>query len=150
MLRSLKFGSLLLIHFLIAVIGTAILDTSLRRLLLSPSHSFSATLWAECILSIVCALGLGFSLWRVWPSSAAKHAWVLAAAWFAIGLLATPSNVMGRLLPLASADSLGVKEIRSFFAFTVPLIRASCYSLGVYISSAARSAAGDETLVSGR
>ena len=150
MLRALKFGFLVLIHFLIAVIGTAILDTTLRRRVLSSSHSFSAIIWTECILSIVCALGLGFSLWRVWPSSAAKYTWVLAAAWFAIGLLATPSNVMGRLFPLRLGDSLSVKEIRSFFAFTVPLIRAICYSLGLYISSAVRSTPADETVVNGR
>src|SRR5215470_1720316 len=54
MLRILKFAGFVVIHFVIAVIGTAILDTSLRRRLVTSPHSFSAIIWTECVLSIVC------------------------------------------------------------------------------------------------
>jgi hypothetical protein len=142
MLRILKFASFVVIHLIIAVIGTAILDTSLHRRLATPCHSFSTIIWTECLLSIVCAIGLGFSVWRIWPNSAAKYTWVPATAWFAIGFVATlgRNEVLGRLFPFGSGASFGPAEIRSFFAFSVPLIRAICYSLGAYISSLLRAA----------
>jgi hypothetical protein len=131
MVRALKFGGFVVIHVIIAVIGTAVLDTALRRTI---PHSMAATLWKECILSIICAAGIGFSVWRIWQNSAAKWTWVLPAAWFAVGLVATGGreHVLGRLVGFGN---FGAPEMRSFFAFTVPLIRAVFYSLGACISS---------------
>jgi hypothetical protein len=134
MLRALKFSGFVVIHVIIAIIGTAVLDTTLRRTI--PPHSMTATLWKECILSIICAAGIGFSVWRIWRNSAAKWTWILPTGWFAVGLLAFAGrgDVFGRLFGFNS-QNFGASEIRSFFAFTVPLIRAVFYSLGAYLSS---------------
>jgi hypothetical protein len=133
-LPALKFSGFVLINVVVAIIGTAILDTALHGAI--PAHTVSAILWKETFLSIVCAGGMGFSLWRVWPNSAAKWTWVLPSAWFAVALLALTAggHVFGRLFGFGS-DSFGAPEIRSFFAFTVPFIRGASYSLGAYISS---------------
>jgi hypothetical protein len=137
MLRILKFVSFVVIRLVIAIIGTAILDTSLRRSFATQFHSVSAIIWTECLLSIVCAIGLGFSVWRIWRNSAAKYTWIPASGWFAIGFVATMgrNDVLGRLFPFGSGTGFGPAEIRSFFVFTVHLIRAICYSLGAYISA---------------
>jgi hypothetical protein len=135
MLRSLKFCGALLINLAVAVIGTVILDTEVRRLI--PTHTVAAIVWKEIILSIVCAAFLGFFMWRTWRSSAAKWIWVLAAPWFVFGYLtiARSANVWGRLSGFSSGSVLSAPDVRTFFAFTIPLIRAISYSLGAYISS---------------
>jgi len=135
MLRSLKFCGLLLVNLAIAVVGTAILDTAVRRIL--PTSTVAAIVWKEMILSIVCAAFIGFFMWRTWRSSAAKWTWILAALWFAFGYLgiAGNENVWGRLPGFSSGSVLTVPDVRTFFAFTVPLIRTISYSVGASISS---------------
>ena len=134
MLRALKFSGFVVMNVIIAVIGTAILDTGVRRSI--PSHSIAAILWKECILSIICGAGIGFSVSRIWRNSAAKWTWVLPAVWFAFALIAVAGRgqVFGRLFGFGSGN-FGAAEIRTFFAFTVPLLRGVSYSAGAYISS---------------
>ncbi|MGC2473829.1 MAG: hypothetical protein WA485_05810 [Candidatus Sulfotelmatobacter sp.] len=134
MLSSLKFCGGLLLNFLVAVIGTAVLDTEVRRVI--PTHTVTAIVWKEIILSVVCAAFIGFFMWRTWRSSAAKWIWVLAALWFVFGYLtiANSTNVFGRLSGFSSGSVLSAPDVRTFFAFTVPLIRAIFYSIGAYIS----------------
>jgi hypothetical protein len=135
MLRYLKFVGSLLINLAAAVIGTAILDTEVRRLI--PTHTVAAIVWKEIILSVVCAAFIGFFMWRTWRSSAAKWTWVLAALWFIFGYLAIArsANIWGRLSGFSSGSVLSGPDVMTFFAFTVPLIRATSYSLAAYISS---------------
>ena len=135
MVRALKFSGLVVVNLLIAVIGTAILDTWLRRAM--PPHSIAALFWKECILSIVCAALIGFGMWRTWRSSAAKWTWVPAAAWFAVGLLAFAGRdgFFGRISVSSATTYFGAGEARIFFSFTVPLIRAISYSASAQISS---------------
>jgi hypothetical protein len=135
MLRYLKFGGSSLINLAAAVIGTAILDTEVRRLI--PTHTVAAIVWKEIILSVVCAAFIGFFMWRTWRNSASKWIWVPAALWFIFGYLVIPRsvNVWGRLSGLSSESVLSAPDVRTFFAFTIPLIRTISYSLGAYISS---------------
>jgi len=142
MSRILKFATFVAIHLVIAVIGTAILDTSLRRRLAAPLYSFSGIIWTESLLSIVFAMALGFGVWRVWHNSAGKYTWVPAVAWLVIGFLSTlgRSDIWGRFFSFGSGGGIRPAEMRTFFAFTVPLIRAACYSLGTYIPSLFRAA----------
>lgn len=135
MLRTLKFIGALLINLLVAVMATAILDTGVRRVI--PPHTVSAIVWKEIILSVVCAAILGFLMWRTWRSTAAKWVWVLTVVWFVFGYLtfADNANVWGRFSGLSSGSALSGPDVRTFFAFTVPLIRGICYSIGAYISA---------------
>jgi len=135
MLRSLKFCGLLLINLVIAVVGPAILDTAVRRMI--PTYTVTAIVWKEIFLSVVCAAFIGFFMWRTWRSSAAKWTWILAALWFVFGYLsiAGNENVWGRLSGFSSGSVLTAPDVRTFFAFTVPLIRAISYSVGAYVSS---------------
>ena len=134
-MRALKFAGLLLVNLAVAVIGTAILDSALWRVI--PSHSAPAIVWKEFIFSIVCAAFIGFGMWRTWRNSAAKWTWILPAVWFAFGYLtiAGHGEVWGRLSRFGSGSVLGAPEVRSFFLFTVPLVRAVSYSFGAYLSS---------------
>lgn len=55
-LRALKFSGFLLINVVVAIIGTAILDTALHGAI--PAHTVSAILWKETFLSVICAGGI--------------------------------------------------------------------------------------------
>ncbi len=135
MLRSLKFCGALLINLAVAVIATASLDTAVRGVI--PTHTVAAIMWKEIILSVVCAAFIGFLMWRTWRSSAAKWIWVLAVLWFLFGYLsvARSGNPWGRLSGFSSGSVFSGPDVRTFFAFTVPLIRTIFYSVGAYISS---------------
>lgn len=135
MLRLLRFIGLLLIHTAIAIIATAIAVHAFWKLI--PAHSITSVLWKECILDALFATSIGFSVWRTWRTSAARWTWVLAVPWFAFGFgfLTSHGPVWGSLLPVHSGGVLDAQDARSFFAFTVPLIRTTFYSLGAYISS---------------
>jgi hypothetical protein len=73
MLRALKFGRLLVINVVVAIIGPAILETAIGRVF--PAHSLVTVLWKEWILSITCAASIGFWMWHMWRSDAvfAEH-----------------------------------------------------------------------------
>src|SRR5271156_6345342 len=131
-MRVLKFGGLLLVNLGVALIGTAILDTALWRVV--PSHSVAAIVRKEFISSIVCAAFIGFGMWR---TSAAKWTWVLPVVWFVFGCLtiAGHGDVWGRLSGFGSGSVLSPPDVMSFILFTVPLVRAVSYSIGIYLSS---------------
>jgi hypothetical protein len=136
MIRAIRFLGLLIVHAVVATIGSAIAEGAIWRLV--PAHSVVGVLWKECIFSFICATLIGFGMWRTWRTSAAKWAWVLPALWFAFGFLAMHGDVWGGLLGQRSV--LTTPNTRGFFAFTVPLFRASFYSVGAYISSRLSSA----------
>ncbi len=134
-MRVLKFSGLLLVNLVVAVIGTAILDTAFQGAI--SSHSVAAMVWKELFFSIVCAGFIGFGMWRTWRNSAAKWIWVLPAVWFVFGFLtiAGHGDVWGRLSGFGSESVLSAPDVRSFFLFTVPLVRTVAYSVGAYVSS---------------
>lgn len=133
MLRTLRFVGFLTVQTVIALIGTAIVEHAIWRLV--PAHSVVGILWKECILSAICAVLIGFGMWKIWPTSAAKWAWVLLALWFTFGFLTRQSEVWGGLFGVHSGTALVASDTRSFFFFTVPLLRAVFYSISAGISS---------------
>ena len=132
-LSALRFFGLLLLNVLVAVIGTAILDTGVRRAI--PSHTIVAVFWKETALSLVCATLVGFGMWWRWRSEAAKWTWVVPLMWFGFGAVAFAGRGIFGPLFISSSSNAGPAEMRSFFAFTIPFIRAVAYSVGAYISS---------------
>jgi hypothetical protein len=123
---------------MVAIMATAIAVHSIWKV--APAHSISAMLWKECISSAVCATSIGFGVRRIWQTSVEKWTWVPAVIWFAFGFLISHGDVWGSLLPVHSGSVFDAPDARSFFAFTVPLIRATFYSIGAYTSSMTFSA----------
>jgi CDP-diglyceride synthetase len=133
LLKALRFFGLLLLNVFVAVIGTAVLDSAVRRAL--PPHTIGAVFAKETALSIICASLIGFGMWRTWRSEPAKWTLVIPSLWFTFGLLAVAGHGIWGPLLVSSASNFGAAEMRSFFLFTIPLIRAAAYSAGAYISS---------------
>jgi hypothetical protein len=129
----LRFLGLLLLNVLVAVIGTAILDTGMGKAI--PSHTIVAVLWKETALSVVCAALIGFGMWWRWRSEAAKWTWVVPLVWFGFGAVAFAGRGIFGSSFISSLNNAGAAEVRSFFAFTIPLVRSIAYSAGAYISS---------------
>src|ERR1700740_1959690 len=119
--HALRFGGFLLVNVIIAVVGTTFVVVPLRHLI--PAHSIVALFWEECLLSIICATAVGFSVSRKWPNTAAMWTWILPAAAFAFGfiIIAGHGPVWGRLFAFRSESVLSAPDVRSFYAFTIPL-----------------------------
>jgi len=133
MLRGLRFVGLVIAHTIAATIGTAVVEHAIWRVV--PTRSIVGVLWKECILSTTCATLIGFGMWRAWRTSQAKWSWVFPSAWFALGFLAKRGDVWGGLFGLHSGSVLSTPDTKTFFVFTVPLIRGAFYSIGAYITS---------------
>jgi hypothetical protein len=131
LLNALRFFGLLLLNLIVAVIGTAVLEATLGRMI--PAHTVLAIFWKEIAVSVVCATLIGFGMWRTWRSDAAKWTWVVPLLWFVFGLLVLGRGIWGPLW-FGSATNVAA-EMRSFFLFTLPLVRAVAYCIGVYIST---------------
>jgi hypothetical protein len=133
MSRRLTFVGLLLTNTFIAIIGTAILESAVYRLL-PATHTVAAVYVKETLLSFVVACLIGFGMWRTWRNESAKWVWVLTSLWFLVAGVAVThsSSVFGSLIPTAAS---GPKEVRSFFSFTVVFVRGGAFSIGAYIPS---------------
>lgn len=138
MLRTFRFVGFLIVHTLIALIGTAIVEHAIWRLV--PAHSVVGIPWKECILSATCAILIGLGIWKICPTAAAKWVWVPITLWFTFGFLTRQGDVWGGLFDFHSGTALVAPDTRSFFVFTVPLLRIASYSIGAYISSLSFSA----------
>ena len=132
LVRGFKFCSLLAVHIVIALIGTAILDSPLHRTF-RPT-SITQVLWREWIFSFLIAFLLGLSMQRVWPSTAAKWAWVPPALWFCFGSLMAMGHgaMFSQIIGTACENGFNDPQCRGWFLFTIPCIRTACYSLGAY------------------
>jgi len=116
--RALKFFGFLVINVVVALIGTAIVDSTIGKVF--PAHSLVTVLWKEWILSMVCAVFIGFGI----------------SFFLAIGSGAVWSQFCGT----GCANGIRSVECRNFFVFTIPFIRSVSYSLGAYVSSLVQAA----------
>src|SRR6266436_1835679 len=140
MAGALKFFGLLVVNIVVAVIGTAILTTTIGKAF--HAHSLSAILWKEWTLSIGCAAAIGFGMWRTWRSHVAYWTWVLPTLWFGVKFILAIGK--GSLLFQFSGEACveGVRPIGciNWFAFAIPFVRSVFYSLGAYAASVLHSA----------
>jgi hypothetical protein len=130
MRRALEFSGLLLLKPVCGTRRTAMLDTTIGKML--PAHSPGAVLWREWILTIACGGLIGFGMKRTRISHAAMWTWVLSALWF--GIPVSIAILHGDAWILYSGAGCVVEmpslECEFFFLVTVRLIRGVSYSLG--------------------
>jgi hypothetical protein len=140
MLGTLKFFGLLLVNIVVAVIGTAILDTAIGKTF--RAQSLDAILWKEWSLSIGCAAVIGFGMSRTWRSDVAQWTWVLPAVWFGIKFILAigKGSLLFQFSGKACVDGVRSVGCINFLVFTIPFIRGVFYSLGAYASLVFQSA----------
>jgi hypothetical protein len=137
MLRVLKFCGALIFNAFVALIGTAVLETSVGKAF--RPHSLAAILWKEWSLSLLCAVFIGFFMWRTWRMCASKWTWILPGVWFGLRFVQVAIFVRGGIWSQFSGTDCdnGVHAFgcRNFFVFTIPFIRGVAYSVGAFVSS---------------
>jgi hypothetical protein len=143
MLRGLKFCGALILHMIVALIGTAILEGVIGKAF--RPQTLAGVLWKEWTLSLLCAAFVGFFMWRTWRVNAAMWVWILTGVWLGLKLVpaflgsdAQSALVGGGLWSQFSGTACdgGVRTLgcRNFFVFTIPFIRGVAYSVGAYLS----------------
>ena len=144
MLRGLKFCGALILHTIVALIGTAILEGATAKAF--RPQALAGVLWKEWALSLLCAAVIGFFMWRTWRVSAAMWVWVLPSVWFSLAFVLALFTSHGRSVLvggglLSQFSGMGCEAgeralgCRNFFVFTIPFIRGVSYSVGAYLSS---------------
>jgi hypothetical protein len=142
--KALRFGGVLILHTIVTLLGTAVLETAIGKVF--RPHSLEGVLWKEWILSLLCAGFIGFFMWRTWRVAAAMWVWVLPGVWFGLrfvlALFASHSpnllvggGVWGQFSGAACEGGLRALGCRNFFVFTIPFIRGVAYSVGARLSS---------------
>jgi len=143
MLKALKFCGVLILHMIVALLGTAVLETEIGKAV--RPHSLAAVLWKEWVLSLLCAWFVGFFMWRTWRVGAAMWVWVLPGLWFAsrflLALFAsqrpdilTGGGLWSQFSGAACDGGVHALGCRNFFVFTIPFVRGVSYSVGAGFS----------------
>jgi hypothetical protein len=141
--RTAKSMGMLAFDLVVAVIGTAILESWTPRIL--PPRSVQAVTLKEWFIGISWSALLGFLMYRTWRSPTAVWVWVVAGVWFGFGIvvqLGRPESIVipnhthwAQLSGAACAGRADKSDCVDFFLFTVPFMRAVSYSVGAFISS---------------
>lgn len=140
MLKGIKFFGALILNIFAAVLGTAVLESTVGKVF--HPHSIATVLWKEWSLSLSCAALIGFATWRRWRMPASKWTWVIPSLWF--GLRFVPASIFTRgsvWSQFSGADcdnGLHAVGCQDFFMFTIPFVRGVSYSVGAYFSSLVR------------
>jgi hypothetical protein len=147
-LKLLRLIGTFLLNLVIAIFGTAIVESSILSEWspIGRAHSVSGIEAREWILSLTIAAFLGIFIGKRW-SRTAIWIWTLPVVFFILGALmyrGRPSSsvLVGGgfaehfLAPDCLADP---HDCRHFFLFTIPAARATAYSLAAWISSHFRS-----------
>ena len=142
--KGLRFCVWLILHTMVAILGTAVLDTVFGKAI--HPHSLAAILWKEWILSLACGGFIGFFMWRTWRVSAAMWVWILPGLWFALrflsALLASQSHsaligggLWGQFSGAACDGGTRALGCINFLVFTIPFVRGVSYSVGALLAS---------------
>jgi hypothetical protein len=133
MFKSPKSYVLLIVNLSCALIGTAIVSTSIGRLY--KPQSINGVVAKEWLLSILIAATIGFWAYRRGSDNeAAVWTWVLPAVWFTVRLITQlpGGNVVFKFSGAGCNLGLRAVECTNFFVFTIIFIRSVAYSLGAY------------------
>jgi hypothetical protein len=128
-----------LLNFVIAIIGTAIMESSLSQRLGHP-HSVSEVLTRAWLFGPIIAALLGLFVGRRWFPKTAAWIWLLAAALFAFRALLYKASGASVLNPFwghffAPDCLIDRHACTDFFVFTIPLVRTAAYSLAAWGAS---------------
>ena len=135
MTRALKFCGLLILNVLVAVLGTAFLESAIANLY-HPASISGVVLKTWC-LSLLSAGLIGFLMWRTWRTSATKWTWLLSSIWFGLRAmtLLTRGSLWAQFSGAGCQNGTHDPGCLNFFVFTIPFIRGLSYSIGAYLSS---------------
>jgi hypothetical protein len=139
--RYTRFFSSLAINVVIAVLGTATLQTAFGAML--HPHSVQSALWKATGLSLLFAFVLGALIYRFFENVAGKWVWIITTVWLAgrallfLGAGFSSAYIWdqvsgGQCIKSPATPACGA----IFFVFTIPFIRGIGYSAGMQLAAA--------------
>ena len=138
LIRILRGCGGLIANLLAAIIGVGLLKTLGSAVVKLFTHSRASIILTEWIGSIVFAALAGHSVERRWKSRTARWIWVPAVLSFLVGLVGLSrrpwENLWLTFSGIGCVYGPGMPCIH-FTVFTVPLVRASAYSLAAFLVS---------------
>ena len=144
-LIALVFIAGLFLNILIAMLATELLATGIRQLI--HPHSITTVLMKMWTLDILCAAGLGLSIYRIWRTQAAVWTWVLPTVWFLLrfvpaalaggghSVLVENRGILSQFSGSECIEGLQSMGCRNYFVFTIPMVRCASFSLGALLAS---------------
>ena len=132
--RLLKTAGFYLANLIVAIIGTAFIESTIWRFFGS-AGSMNGVLTREWILSTIITGALGFYLnWR-WPHKASIWIWIVPMAFLSLRILSFPPDIRDISRHFFYPDCVDhLDSCHDFFMFTVPALRTTIYSLAALIS----------------
>jgi len=137
--KLLRRAGALLLHFLIAVFGVAVISTPIYA---SLSHFFiprtiNSVLAREYVLSILISTLLGFFIYRSWKTEAAKWVGIIGLSIFVaravMVLVSSQASVWFQMLGGACTEGTRAAGCINYFTFTITAVRTVCYSIGAWV-----------------
>ena len=129
----------LILNCFVAVGVTATLEMPIYRSLRYLFHprTIRAVLLREYLLSIVIASLLGFLIYRMWKPETSKWVWVIGLALFTARALSlvlySPGSAWLQMSGGACIAGVRAMGCMNYFDFTIPAVRAICYSIGAWL-----------------
>ena len=146
MLRWIRTAGSLLLNLLLAVFGTAAIQTPLSSMI--KVRTIPEIVQRGDWLSVVCACLLGYVVYRLWRPSIARWLWVAGIGWIAFRIiLLLPAQHVSALFPAqhvsiwSALSGTGCSEgivavgCRNWLQFTIPSLRIVAYSTGAIVCS---------------
>jgi len=139
--KFLRTVGVFLLNFLVAVFGTAMIESSIWSQIGHPV-SVSGVEAREWLLSLAIGAFVGFVVCRQWPNQSAVWVWVLPAAFLMVRVFLYGSSASNSVLVETSRSEhffapncLNDKAAcNDFFVVTIPAARTAAYSLAAWIS----------------
>jgi len=135
-IKSVRTSGVFLLSLIEAVLGTAVVETSLYPLF--PVNTPRALLLKEDLLSAAVAFALGCFVYKWQPPS--KWVWVAGFFWFGLGALLVlargSTTIYQELSGIGCVYNVTNDSCSNYFLFTVPSLRAVSFSAGALFCSA--------------
>ena len=130
-----KFAFSAVLNILIALFGTAVVETPLTHRI--PGHSIGQILLRTYVCDTIVAAVLGYFAYRISEAKAAKWVWTAGAGWFLSRVLVSAASTHYLSLSnFSGADcSIGIEAAgcHNWFLFTFPALRLTAFSLGATV-----------------
>lgn len=123
----------LFLNILLAVLGTAIIESPFERytVVVSGRQSF----FNMDLMTSVFAFGLGFSIYHLTPMVTAKWVWIIGLFWYAQKALLDPNHILLWEVSATRSAMLDFQAMANWSIYTLPGLRMLFYSAGALCCS---------------
>jgi hypothetical protein len=132
---SLRAAGLFLLNAVVAVLGTAIIESPFEHY--AHVSSLRASLLIMDLLSAAFAFGVGYSVYWRWRPAASKWVWIAGVCWFGQRAVLPLDGHHVLIWEIYATNSVfpDFERLGKWSLYTLPLLRTIFYSAGAYCCS---------------